>query len=112
MRICYKDIMRFLSSIGKVARSAGRTIGSLGAGVKSIANSGVARTIAGAVGGAGKSLLPLAAAAMPELSPALGVVNKGLTSLQNGTALNKASNIGGAVASVGRDVSKFGGALL
>ena len=52
--------MRFLSSIGKAARSAGRTIGSLGAAVKSIASSGVARTISGAVGSAGKALLPLA----------------------------------------------------
>lgn len=100
--------MKFLSSIGKAARSAGRTIGSLGAGVKSIANSGVARTIAGAVGSAGKALLPLAMAAAPELSPALGVVNKGLTSLQNGTVLNKVASVAGTVSNVGRTVSKYG----
>ena len=103
--------MKFLSSIGKAARSAGRTIGSLGAGVKSIASSGVARTIAGAVGSAGKALLPLAMAAAPELSPALGVVNKGLSSLQNGTALNKVASVAGAVSNVGRTVSKYGAML-
>lgn len=100
--------MKFLSSIGKAARSAGRTIGSLGAGVKSIASSGIARTIAGAVGGAGKALLPLAMATAPEFAPAFGVVNKGLTSLQNGTALNKVSKLAGSVATVGNAVSKYG----
>lgn len=103
--------MKFLSSIGKMARSAGRTVGSLGAGVKSVANSGVARTIAGAVGSAGKALLPLAMAAAPEFAPALGVVNKGLTSLQNGTALNKVASVAGAVATAGNTVSKYGAML-
>lgn len=100
--------MKFLSSIGKIARSAGRTVGSLGAGVKSIASSGIARTIAGAVGGAGKALLPLALATAPEFAPALGVVSKGLTSLQNGTALNKVASVAGTVSNVGRQVSKYG----
>ena len=103
--------MKFLSSIGKAARSAGRTIGSLGAGVKSIASSGVAKTIAGAVGSAGKALLPFAMAVAPELSPALGVVNKGLTSLQNRTALNKVASVAGTVSNVGRTVSKYGAML-
>ena len=103
--------MKFLSSIGKAARSAGRTIGSLGAGVKSIASSGVARTIAGAVGSAGKALLPLAVGAMPEFAPALGVANKALTSLQNGTALNKVASVANGVSNVGRTVSKYGAML-
>ena len=93
--------MRFLSGFGKVARSAGRTIGSLGSGIKSIANSGVARTLAGVVGSAGKALLPLAVGAVPELAGVAGVANKALSSLQNGSALNAAARIGGTMSKVG-----------
>jgi hypothetical protein len=100
--------MRFLSSLGKAARSAGRTIGSIGAGIRSVADSGVARTVASAVGTAGKALLPLAMASAPEFAPALGVVGKALNGLQNGSVLNKVSSVGGTVSNVGRTVSKFG----
>jgi hypothetical protein len=93
--------MRFLSGLGKVARSAGRTIGSLGAGLKSVANSGVARTLAGVVGSAGKALLPLAVGAMPELAPAAGVASKALNSLQNGSALNAMAKVGGTMSKYG-----------
>lgn len=107
--------MAFLTMLGKVARSAGRTIGRAGGVVRSIANNSVTRTVADAVGSAGKALLPLAApliASNPEFAPLAGAVGKGLTSLQNGSALNRVAGLAGDAQKIGRSVNRFGSALV
>lgn len=92
--------MSFLRKIGSFAGSALKKVGSFSGAVSKIANSGAVRTIATAIGAAGKTLTPLVAAAAPELAGATGVANKIFGSLQNGSALNKVSNIADRVGRV------------
>ena len=103
--------MRFLANLGKITRSVGRTLGTIGTGVKTIANSGVTRTIANVVGTAGRTLLPLAVSAVPELAGVSGVANKVFKGLQNGSVLNRVANVGGVASAVGNQVYKVGEGL-
>lgn len=89
--------MSILRKIGSFTNQSLKKVGSFGSAVSKIANSGVARKIASAVGTVGKDLLPLAGDVLP--ANVSNIAKRGLTSLQNGTALNK-------VSAIGRDISK------
>jgi hypothetical protein len=92
--------MSFMRKIGAFAGSSLKKVGSFGNTVSKIANSGVTRKIASMVGTVGKDLLPLAGNVLP--ANVSNIAQRGLTSLQNGTALNKVSAIGNDITKVSK----------
>jgi hypothetical protein len=103
--------MKFLQSVGRGLRSFGRTVGNISGAIKTIADSGTARTIANAVGSVGSKLLPLASGlvmAQPELAPVYAGAQKLFTGLKSGATLNGVDRLANKAQGFGNKISSVG----
>jgi hypothetical protein len=103
--------MKWFQNFGRGIRSAGRIIGSVASGIRSVAESPTARTIGSIIGGIGNKALPLVATAFPELAPAYSTAKNVFDGLSSGKTFSDIDRLAHRGQEFGNNDSTVGASL-